>query len=759
MRTFLTKEQLLERYNQFPDTENYLEKYKFFTDNFSVDALSKIDGRTLAIRLFSIKENGKIGYFSWAEHGGLGNAGIGKTLNILFNDKDNFYKTINKKPVPIAEETAIECARNVKKIFNSVFELSQRYINEGRLNDIDGYRKLNIELLDLLKKPNSIHKENNISIFYGNDGVTAYILKYLHCNFPNEFSFWYQKGDLRGLLTGVLQQKIEKADNRLVLSGQLALYTKALGVECSSDKFGMLLKSLKEQNVKKAREGANSKQGKEFLTFLRYYQTHFDESGNRLGDKQKYYHDEKNLIPRRKCSESSLMGYKAALENVWDECSKLYSSPYEIEKFSDFQPIMNDALSINEDSDKQLGFKWYGQFLRAIEKGLNVAELESDEQKEKKMENIEDKENKDKETELNLILYGPPGTGKTYHTIPRAMSIIDAKSRGLKYWENEYENNKDRVLTLFNAELKKGYITNGRKYKTGHIAFVTFHQSYGYEEFIEGIKPNITASKAVFYEVADGLFKDLCNRADFDRTEQKNKQQGDWQDANGDPFVANENYVFIIDEINRGNVSKIFGELITLIEPTKRLGAEEEMTCILPYSGDDFGVPKNVYILGTMNTADRSLVQLDAALRRRFAFEEMMPDYAVIKKKVGNEGIVEDVDVARLLESINERITALLDREHQIGHSYFMKVGDARDLAEVFKKKIIPLLQEYFFDDYESIQKVLNEPKDSSGNFIKEGNFIIVKDNPFENGKKIYSIKEEMPEKPEAYKRVYDSIR
>lgn len=361
-------------------------------------------------------------------------------------------------------------------------------------------------------------------------------------------------------------------------------------------------------------------------------------------------------------------------------------------------------------------------------------------------------ENK-KEAEPNLILYGPPGTGKTYHTIPRAMSIIDAKSRGLKYWENEYENNKDRVLTLFNAELKKGYITNGRKYKTGHIAFVTFHQSYGYEEFIEGIKPNITASKAVFYEVADGLFKDLCNRADFDRTEQKNKQQGDWQDANGDPFVANENYVFIIDEINRGNVSKIFGELITLIEPTKRLGAEEEMTCILPYSGDDFGVPKNVYILGTMNTADRSLVQLDAALRRRFAFEEMMPDYAVIKKKVGNEGIVEDVDVARLLESINERITALLDREHQIGHSYFMKVGDARDLAEVFKKKIIPLLQEYFFDDYESIQKVLNEPKDSSGNFID------VKDNPFENDKKLYSVKKYMPTNADAYIKIYSTAK
>lgn len=190
--------------------------------------------------------------------------------------------------------------------------------------------------------------------------------------------------------------------------------------------------------------------------------------------------------------------------------------------------------------------------------------------------------------------------------------------------------------------------------------------------------------------------------------------------ADGEP-----RYVFIIDEINRGNVSKIFGELITLIESSKRLGADEEMKCTLPYSKDKFGVPKNVYILGTMNTADRSLVQLDTALRRRFGFEEMMPRPDLLKTTA------DGIDLNKLLTEINTRIAALLDREHQIGHSYFIKTDNNLTISEVvgiFKKHIIPLLQEYFFDDYESIKSILGK------NFIKEVT------NPFSDGKKIYSV-------------------
>lgn len=279
--------------------------------------------------------------------------------------------------------------------------------------------------------------------------------------------------------------------------------------------------------------------------------------------------------------------------------------------------------------------------------------------------------------ELNLILYGPPGTGKTYNTIICAVQIIE----GDKFTDNGYDNIKVRYDKYFNE---------------GRIAFTTFHQSYGYEEFIEGIKPE-THNGAVSYAVKEGVFKEFCSNARDELVER-----------NGEDDTKINKYVFIIDEINRGNVSKIFGELITLIEPTKRLGAEEEMTCKLPYSTKPFGVPKNVYILGTMNTADRSLVQLDAALRRRFAFKEMMPDYGVIRNNVGN---VENIDIAKLLETINNRITVLLDREHQIGHSYFLKLKEnnsVKKLAEIFRKNIIPLLQEYFFDDYTLIEKVLS---------------------------------------------------
>ncbi|EIL0084942.1 AAA family ATPase, partial [Campylobacter jejuni] len=162
-------------------------------------------------------------------------------------------------------------------------------------------------------------------------------------------------------------------------------------------------------------------------------------------------------------------------------------------------------------------------------------------------------------------------------------------------------------------------------------------------------------------------------------------------------------YIIIIDEINRGNVSKIFGELITLIEPSKRIGEKEELKVILPYSKKEFGVPKNVYIIGTMNTADRSITSLDTALRRRFEFIEMMPD--VSKLSMDCEGI----NLQELLKAINTRIEYLLDREKTIGHAFFIGVENLNDLKSIFQNKIIPLLQEYFYNDYALINAVLND--------------------------------------------------
>jgi len=218
--------------------------------------------------------------------------------------------------------------------------------------------------------------------------------------------------------------------------------------------------------------------------------------------------------------------------------------------------------------------------------------------------------------------------------------------------------------------------------------FVTFHQSFGYEDFVEGIKPKMEEqSTDLEYEIQDGIFKRLALKAKAD---------------------PENNYALFIDEINRGNVSAIFGELITLIEKDKRLGEENELKVKLPYSRTEFGVPPNLYLIGTMNTADRSVEALDTALRRRFSFEEIMP-----KPELFAEVAVAGFNLQEVLETINLRIEALFDRDHTIGHSYFFKVKDATNkeeaLKQVFKDNIIPLLQEYFYGDYSRIGLVLGE--------------------------------------------------
>jgi Cdc6-like AAA superfamily ATPase len=213
-----------------------------------------------------------------------------------------------------------------------------------------------------------------------------------------------------------------------------------------------------------------------------------------------------------------------------------------------------------------------------------------------------------------------------------------------------------------------------------HYVFTTFHQSFSYEDFIEGIKPVMEdGQENVTYKIENGIFKELCLRAQNDPT---NK------------------YAIFIDEINRGNVSQIFGELITLIEHDKRIGASNEIKVKLPYSKKEFGVPMNVDIIGTMNTADRSVEALDTALRRRFSFKEMMPNEKVITEKN-----FKDYDRTSIMNLINQRIEVLLDRNYTLGHSYFIK----EDFKNSFQNEIIPLLQEYFYNDYGKIGLVLGK--------------------------------------------------
>lgn len=239
---------------------------------------------------------------------------------------------------------------------------------------------------------------------------------------------------------------------------------------------------------------------------------------------------------------------------------------------------------------------------------------------------------------------------------------------------------------------------------------------------------------------------------------------GDKIEIGSEPKILEEifyNKVFIIDEINRGNISKIFGELITLIEDTKRLGASDSHSVKLPYSNEDFCVPDNVYIIGTMNTADRSIAALDTALRRRFDFEEMIPNSELLE-----DINVDGINIKKMLDKINERIEVLYDREHQIGHAYFMELKEKQTiekLGSIFKYKIIPLLQEYFYEDYEKIRLVLgdNNKKPEDPQFIKKetlnnkelfGESDIVDDDDLVK----YSINNDAFLNPNAYKKIYE---
>lgn len=510
-----------------------------------------------------------------------------------------------------------------------------------------------------------------------------------------------------------------------------------------------------------------------------------------------------------------------------------------------------------------------------------------------------DEEMSKTEFDHNIILYGPPGTGKTYNSVIYAVAICEDRS--------------------VEEVMRESYADILRRYKglrdDGRVAFTTFHQSYGYEEFIEGIKPKMDMeSNTLAYSIEDGVFKTFCNHAKavkvqascrsrmkpepriwgmilggtgkteikahcfanneirlgwrevsdedvdgdfsgdenaswnaknmvsnfkntmeigdlvviektnksidaigviageyaYDNSQERypRKRSVEWlvKDIDQDmiPFlpngrkqlsrfslfafdyigmeaisqILNENaavpmveveqetkpHVFIIDEINRGNISKIFGELITLIEDNKRAGASEAMEAILPYSGESFSVPNNVYILGTMNTADRSIALMDTALRRRFQFAEMMPDSEILDSLgIGTIAVGDDeLNIARMLDIINERIEYLFDREHTIGHAFFTKLADDPSiemLAGIFEKNVIPLLQEYFYEDYEKIQLVLGDNgKEDEFKFILNRP-VNVKDiftgNPdIDLPEKGYTVQREAFLKLESYKQI-----
>lgn len=379
-----------------------------------------------------------------------------------------------------------------------------------------------------------------------------------------------------------------------------------------------------------------------------------------------------------------------------------------IAKVYDFNKLNREILH------KYFNLHWDGTNVVPFKRNDDVAESEIAEPKIISLPKVH----------LNTILYGPPGTGKTYLTAAYAVYICAPKFME-DFGVTSEKDLSTRSFASYEYEKIFGYYKD--LLDDGKVAFTTFHQSYGYEEFIEGIKPKMDSNN-IEYEIAAGVFKNFCDKAKD----------------------SEENFVFIIDEINRGNISKIFGELITLIEENKRLGNDEETTAQLPYSKNFFGVPKNVYILGTMNTADRSIAIMDTALRRRFHFVEMMPRPKILSSDVAGVNLIE------MLETMNQRIEYLYDREHTIGHAYFCGVDNISQLADVFKNKIIPLLQEYFFEDYEKIRLVLGD----NGFIIREKLQGIFKgdtaDFDFSEERYTYKIIDNAFNNADNYKKIYE---
>lgn len=233
---------------------------------------------------------------------------------------------------------------------------------------------------------------------------------------------------------------------------------------------------------------------------------------------------------------------------------------------------------------------------------------------------------------------------------------------------------------------------------TSRMEFVTFHPSFAYEEFVEGLRPETTNGQLT-YRVRDGVFKRICRDAEQELLDAKQAE------------MTPRRFLLVIDEINRANIAKVFGELMTLIEDDKRVTADGGgVRVTLPYSGDSFGVPDNLTIIGTMNTADRSIALLDLALRRRFTFIEVLPDANVIRATTGANGVIDGVNVAEVLDALNAKVRALLDRDHQVGHSYLTGIqGGLPELRFRWQRKVVPLLQEYFHNDGEKLKSVLGE--------------------------------------------------
>lgn len=676
------KEYMLASGFSFENTDEEIQRfYDEFAERFSPSQLEKLSGTELLSQLFYTADSTNDSMCYWLEFhkeikAYFGSISGGSSYKFgLFQKKD--YTWISgspARPEELSEEDAVAVGTAIR---DSLLKGAQIIESFTRLKSVDDYEKLDDQLNDAIGK-------------YANMG---WIHKYYHMIFHDKFATFHSSDWQRHLLYAYGIKPSEKYYGR---SGQLAVIfnlaelSAAHFAEVSYDHFGDVRQFY--------RIGTSDGDGNYFTEWrqkhivaigwpkcgsLEEYCTGDSINRKAVADKlQEEYYPNDARISSRKAGEI-VSFYKSSVNTVFVamDGEKLLGlgddiGAYYFDKnlalahtkavkwhccFRDNEKLPNKgeglrtSCCILQDDDNLIYLygKYYGE------------ELDTEITVEIPEENVQKKKVHSPRTNaihpLNQILFGAPGTGKTYSTVEFALAIIEERPVN---------------LSLISIDERKRRMEQYNDFvKSGRVVFTTFHQSYGYEEFIQGIRPEEVAGN-IGFKKTDGIFKIIADKALDD---------------------PEKNYVIIIDEINRGNISKIFGELITLIEDDKRHGEINEISVTLPL-GDVFTVPNNLYIIGTMNSADKSISLLDTAIRRRFNFIEMSPNPAVIENEI--------------LRKVLENLNGYLRKEFRsadllIGHSYFIGKSE-EDICSIMNRNIIPLLYEYFYDDEGKVKKALD---------------------------------------------------
>ena len=656
------------------------EHYESFVERFSPEKIATISGLDLLKTVFysSDSTNDSLCYnleFQQQIREGCGSIAGGSSYKYgLFQRKEDqqWVSGSPNNPIELSDEDAIKKGKEIIEVLIKGAEI----ITKSDLTTIEAYEKLDDELNNKIGKYASI----------------AWVHKYFHMLFPDKFSILHSPEWQKHILFGYGIRPNEKYYAR---SGQLAKIARFASLSMNvfahasccwfggikqfcrlgtSDDGGNYFSDWVVSGI--ASIGWNDvgsieiyKTGSEInkkaltermLTY--YYGTDAKLASRKAGELVTYYNTGKESVFVAMDGEK-LLGLGDNLGGYYYDCDKHMAHCKSIDWHCCFsedeklpvksEGVRTSCMTLNKvDNLIYLYKKYYHELVNK--------EVESKDHEGEVMDYIEREARTNKTHSLNQIIYGAPGTGKTYSSIKYAVAIIEKRPI-----------NEEQLTIEQRKALMDKYFTLVRN---GQIVFTTFHQSYGYEEFIQGLRPEPNKGNIMFKK-ADGVFKTIADKAFNDKE---------------------NNYVIIIDEINRGNISKIFGELITLIEEDKRWGELNQMEVTLPMGGR-FTVPNNLYIIGTMNSADKSISLIDTALRRRFEFIEMAP----------NHSIIEDAELRENFKNLNEYLRKeLRSTDLLVGHSYFIG-HKAEDLPAILNRNIIPLLYEYFYDDEAKIKKTI----------------------------------------------------